>query len=151
MHPAPSRGRGRSQGRVGSIPPLSALHIHALLLAAVQRGEGADGVRARLAGLPPGLEWPAGRLSHLLHAAVDRDDDPGILRALLAHLGGGGPAFVAASAAPAAAGGMGSAGLLALSQQLLTTAVQRGNVRMVGVVLCHCGGDADIVLPAFPR
>ncbi len=157
MQPASSRGGGGGGGgRCGGSarpPPIpSAAHVHALLVTAVQRGEGADRLRARLAGSPVGLRaWPAG-LSQLLHAALDRGDDPDVLAALLAHIGGGQPALVEGGGGVGASGlGDGGGGMLSLSQQLLTSALQRGDPRMVGIVLWHCGRDPDVPLPAFPR
>lgn len=141
-----ANGGAPRAGDAGVTPQASALQ----LLAAIQRGEGADSVRSRLASLPP--QHRAGWkpwIGHLWHAAVDRPDDPGVLGALLAH--------GAAEAAPAVVVGGGEAGLAApigassMLQQLLAFAVQRGNPGVVDVVLRHCGGDPDMPLHAFPR
>lgn len=160
MQPTPS------SGGAGSSPQASAAAAAVVvLLAAIQRGEDAGAIRTRLASLlpsppqqqqqqqpppPHGAGWEPW-LSHLLHAALDRPDDPGVLTALLSHLvkktGGSGRSSPAGSSAAAAA----ASGLPPLLLQLLTSALQRGDPGVVGVVLRHCGGDPDMPLPAFPR
>lgn len=151
MQPAPSSGGGPPHG---TSPQASAA---VRLLAAVQRREDAAAIRARLASLPPpshDAEWLPW-LGNLLHAALDRPDDPGVLTALLSCLVGEPPAILEGGGgggpSPAGSAAATTPGLSPLLQQLLTSALQRGGPGIVGVVLRHCGGDLDMPLPAFPR